>query len=186
MPDFNLFQRVGDFFEQRKEFRAAALKALRKREGLPSPVDADGNELETRFDDLGNAHYYSADGKLVDHVLFAGTGKDGKPGSFAQGKRQQPSKTVIDEKGIPRTVPTTDVSAAWGHGGGFEILEVADDGRKLTDELRDLNRDADGMALAERVSHGGKSEPTPEFTLSATDEETVDRELQEYIRRHQP
>ena len=32
-------QRVGDFFEQRKAYRLAALIALRKREVLPQPVD---------------------------------------------------------------------------------------------------------------------------------------------------
>ena len=50
-------QRVGDWFEQRKAYRLAALLALRKREGLPGPVDEQNNPLETRFDDLGNAHY---------------------------------------------------------------------------------------------------------------------------------
>ena len=69
-------QRQGDWFEQRKQYRAQALVALRKREGLPSPVDADGVFLETRFDDQGNAHYYDARGNVVEHVFFAGAGKN--------------------------------------------------------------------------------------------------------------
>ena len=58
-------QRVGDWFEQRKAYRLAALLALRRREGLPSPVDDQGNLLETRLDDFGNAAYYDQSGQKV-------------------------------------------------------------------------------------------------------------------------
>ena len=81
-------QRVSDWFEQRKAYRLQALLTLRKREGLPSPVDIDGNPLETRYDDQGQAHYYRADGKRVDPVYWQGAGKDGKPGAFAVGPTQ--------------------------------------------------------------------------------------------------
>jgi hypothetical protein len=186
MPiDTNLFQRVGDWFEQRKAYRQAALAALRKREGLSSPVDADGNDLETRFDDYGNAHYYNAAGEKVERVMFAGVGRDGKPGSFAIGKRKQPSETVIDEKGIPRTVPTADMSAAWGRSSKFEILEVAEDGRKrkLADELRDLDRDATAMEMAERISHGEVGEQAPDLVLDGTSDEEIDQKLQEFLKK---
>src|ERR1700688_1620104 len=96
MPDFNLFQRVGDFFEIRKQYRQAALVALRKREGLPQPVDENNIPLETRFDDQGNAHYYNQNGQKQDHVLFANSGKDSKPGSFAVGTRKQEPRELAD------------------------------------------------------------------------------------------
>lgn len=177
--------RVGDWFEQRKSFRLAALLALRKREGLPSPVDAGGNALETRMDDSGNATYHDASGARVSRVLFAGTGKDGKPGSFATGTRQQPSETFIDEEGIPRIVPTAGVLAAWSDPSeaGFDILEVAEDGRKLQDELLDLNRDAGTYAIAERVSHGEKSEQAPGFDLDGTSDEEIEARFLEYLKR---
>ncbi|HUD73794.1 MAG TPA: hypothetical protein VMQ76_01885, partial [Terracidiphilus sp.] len=81
-------QRVGDYFEQRKAFRLAALVALRKREGLPGPVDQDGSPLETRLDDSGNVAYYNLAGEKVSRVMFAGAGRKGKPGSFAVGTRK--------------------------------------------------------------------------------------------------
>lgn len=180
----NLFQRVGDFFEQRKEYRQAALIALRKREGLPSPVDETGNPLETRFDDFGNAHYYDAAGQKATKVLWAGVGKDGKPGAFAIGTRQQPSETFIDEEGVPRTVPTAAVASAWNRPDTpFEIIEVAEDGRRLEDELRDLDRDAAGMEVAGRVSHGGVEEQAPGFEIAGTADEEIDAKLQEFLKR---
>jgi hypothetical protein len=61
---------------------------------------------------------------------------------MATGTRKQYSETVIDEKGVPRTVPTADVMAGWGPGGGgFQILEVSEDGRrfqKATATVQDL------------------------------------------------
>ena len=175
---------IGNFFEQRKAYRLANLLSLRKREGLPGPVDDQGNPLETRMDDSGDAAYYNAAGEKVTRVLFAGAGRDGKPGSFATGTRKQSSEIVIDEHGIARQVPTSSVSAAWASGhSAFEILEVAEDGRKLQDELADLDRDAQGMSVAEKVSHGREGEQAPELVLNGTSDEEVDQRLQEYLKR---
>ena len=176
---------VNNFWEQRKAFRLAALVALRKREGLPSPVDEHGQPLETRMDDLGNAVYYGQSGQKVDRVLFAGAGRDGKPGPMAQGTRKQDSEIVLDERGIARQVPTADVMAGWGPGGdgGFQILEVAEDGRTLADELRDLARDSTAYSHAERVSHGAGSEQAPGLELADLSDGEVDRRLQQYLKR---
>ena len=163
-------QRVGDFFEQRKTFRAAALTALRKREGLPSPVDETGAPLETRFDDFGNATYHSADGKKVDHVLFAGAGRDGKPGGFAIGTRKGVDHAAADRHWHDPDAP-------------FEILEVAEDGRKLEDELKDLHRDTQTYERAARVSHGVVGEQAPELVLDGTSDVEVEARLQEYLKR---
>lgn len=164
-------QRVSDWFEQRKAYRLQALLALRKREGLPSPVDIDGNLLETRYDDQGQAHYYRADGKRVDQVYWQGAGKDGKPGAFAVGTRKGEARELAD--------------ARWGaaDGGGFEILDVSEDGRPLANELLDLNRDSATYERAERVSHGAQSEQAPELVLDGTSDEEVDARLQEYLKR---
>lgn len=164
-----LFQRLGDYFEQRREFRAAALTALRKREGLPSPVDRDGNLLETRFDDQGAAHYYNGAGKRVDEVLWQGAGKDGKPGAFAIGRRKGEARELAD--------------ASWGQESEFEILEVAEDGRRLTDELRDLDRDATGMEVAQRVSHGEAGEQAPGLVLNDLSDAEIDNRLREYLKQ---
>jgi hypothetical protein len=172
----NFFQRVGDFFEQRKEFRAAALTALRKREGLPSPVDETGTPLETRFDDYGNVHYYDAAGNKVERVLWAGTGKEGKPGSFAIGTRKGEARELAD--------------ARWGaaDGGGFEILEISEDGRRIEDELHDLARDAAGFERVHpvdgpRVDLGAEGEQAPDLHLDGTSDEEVDQKLQEFLKR---
>lgn len=171
--DFQLarsIQRVEDWFAQRKTFRLAALTALRKREGLPSPVDEQGNPLETRMDDFGNATYYSPSGEQVKKVLFSGTGKDGKPGSFATGTRKGEVRELAD--------------ASWNRSDTeFEILEIAEDGTKLTSEMLDLNRDAGTFEIAERVSHGKDSEQAPEFSIDGTSDEEVDAKLQEYLKR---
>ena len=150
--------------------RAAALVALRKREGLPSPVDQDGNDLETRFDDQGNAHYYNQAGQKQDHVLFAGAGRDGKPGSFAVGTRKGEARELAD--------------ASWHSSDpGFEILEVAEDGRKLSDELKDLDRDSSTFELSEKVSHGDAGEQAPELHLAGTSDEEIDETLQKFLKR---
>ena len=165
-----MFQRIENFWEQRKQFRAAALTALRKREGLPSPIDRDNNPLETRFDDQGNAHYYNQAGKRVDEVLWAGAGRDGKPGAFAVGTRKGEAHELAD--------------ARWNSPDpGFEILEVAEDGRKLEDELRDLDRDATGMAVAERVSYGLAGEQAPELELGGLSDHEIDEKLQAFLKR---
>ena len=173
MP-FEMFQRVTDFWEQRKTFRAAALAALRKREGLTSPVDPAGSPLETRFDDQGQAYYVSPDGTRVERVLFAGAGKEGKPGAFAVGSRKGEARELAD--------------ASWhSPSPDFEILEVSEDGRKLSDELRDLDRDAQGMAIAERVSHGEAGEQAPCLELnSLSDYEDIEDRLQAFMKRGRP
>ncbi len=164
-------QRIGDWFEQRKAYRLAALIALRKREGLPQPVDQAGVELETRFDDQGQAYYVSPDGTRVERVLFAGTGKDGKPGAFAIGQRKQDPRELADIN--------------WNNHASaeFEILDIADDGRKLSDELRDLDRDAAEVELAGSVSHGMAGEQAPGLNLVGTSDEEIDKALQEFLRR---
>ncbi len=170
MPDFNLFQRVGSFFELRREYRAQALKNLRKREGLPSPVDENGSPLETRMDDYGNATYHNAAGEKVDRVLFAGAGKRGKPGSFAVGQR--------------RGDPLDEATRNWASGhSAFEILDVAEDGRRLSDERNDLDRDSSTFEIAERVSHGSASEQAPDLHLANTSDEEVDEALQKFLKR---
>ena len=172
-------QRVGDWFEQRKAYRLAALLALRKREGLPIPVDENNVPLETRFDDLGNAHYYDAQGNKVTKVLFAGAGKDGKPGGFAVGTRKGADLNEAEKNwGSPATAGIAAQLLP-----SFQILEVSEDGRKLEDELADLNRDAKTFQIAERVSHGSASEQAPDFELDGTSDEEVDGALQVYLKR---
>jgi hypothetical protein len=163
-------EQVTDWYGQRKQFRAAALTALRKREGLPSPVDVNGVALETRFDDQGKAHYYDASGNKVDKVMFAGAGKDGKPGGFAIGKRKGAG---IDE--AEKNWNKTDTA--------FQILEVSEDGKKLSDELNDLDRDSRNFQLSEKVSHGSQSEQAPDLALSNLSDEEVESKLQEYLKR---
>lgn len=167
----NLFQRVENFWDQRREYRLAALAALRQREGLPQPVDQDGNPLETRFDDRGEAYYVSSDGTRVERVLWAGAGKDGKPGAFAVGQRKGEARELAD--------------ARWNSsdGGDFEILDVAEDGRKLSDELKDLDRDSNIFELSEKVSHGDAGEQAPDLHLANTSDEEIDETLQKFLKR---
>jgi hypothetical protein len=123
------------------------------------------------MDDYGNATYHSPSGEQVKKVLFAGTGKDGKPGSFATGTRKGEARELAD--------------ASWNSPVEFEILETAEDGKKLVDELLDLNRDAGTFEIAERVSHGSVGEQAPGFELDGTSDEEVDARLQEYLKRGQ-
>ena len=163
-------QRVGDWFEMRKAYRLANLLSLRKREGLPGLVDADGSPLETRLDDSGNARYHRLDGAEVSRVLFAGAGRDGKPGAFAVGQR--------------KGAPLEDATRNWAEGhSAFEILDVAEDGRNLADELVDLHRDAATYKRAERVSHGAEGEQAPDLVLDGVGDEEVDQRLREYLKR---
>lgn len=163
-------QRVGDWFEMRKAYRLANLLSLRKREGLPGPVDQDGSPLETRLDDSGNAAYYNSAGEKVSRVMFSGAGRDGKPGSFAVGQR--------------KGARLEDATQNWAAGhSAFEILDVAEDGRKLEDELRDLDRDAGAVEAAGRVSHGAEGEQAPDLVLDGVGDEEVDQRLQEYLKR---
>ena len=154
---FEMFQRFGDWFEQRAEYRKQALESLRRREGLPTPELVDGK-----------MQYRQSDGTYS---------------TMAVGIRKQDSKTVIDEKGIPRTVPTADVDAQWNRGGEFQILDISEDGRKLSDELKDLDRDSSTFEIAERVSHGDASEQAPELHLANTSDEEIDETLQKFLKR---
>ena len=163
-------QRVGDWFEMRKAYRLANLLSLRKREGLPGPVDADGSPLETRLDDSGNAAYYNLAGEKVSRVMFAGAGRNGKPSSFAVGQR--------------KGAPLEDATRNWASvHSAFEVLDIAEDGRKLADELADLHRDAATYERAERVSHGAEGEQAPGLVLGGVGDEEVDQRLQEYLKR---
>ena len=156
MP-FEMFQRFGDWFEQRAEYRKQALVSLRKREGLLTPEMVDGK-----------MQYLQSDGSYS---------------TMAVGTRKQDSETTIDEKGVPRTVPTAGVDAAWNRDGGFQILEVAEDGRKLSDELKDLDRDSSTFELSEKVSHGDAGEQAPGFELANTSDEEIDETLQKFLKR---
>jgi hypothetical protein len=154
-----MLQQIEDWWDQRAEFRKQTLIALRKREGLPTPELIDG-KMQYRQQDES----YS---------------------TMAVGARKQESETVIDERGIPRTVPTAEVAAAWDRGGAseFEILEVAEDGRRLVDELVDLHRDSATYERAEKVSHGREGEQAPDLVLDGTGDDEVDARLQEYLKR---
>ena len=145
--------------------------AAYRREGLPLPVDEHGAELETRFDDLGQAHYYDQSGQKVERVLFAEAGHDGKPGAFAVGKRKGEALREAEQR--------------WGQDASnqFEILEVAEDGRKLADELSDLSRDSASYEKGERVSHGAESEQAPDLILADCSDEEVDLKLQQYLKK---
>jgi glutaredoxin len=103
-------------------------------------------------------------------VLFAGAGRDGKPGAFAIGTR--------------KGAPLEDATRNWAEGHfAFEILDVAEDGRNLADELVDLHRDAATYKRAERVSHGAEGEQAPDLVLDGVGDEEVDQRLQEYLKR---
>src|ERR1700678_4352951 len=173
------FQRYGDWFEQRAEYRKQALQNLRKREGVPT-----SERLVGAFYQRADGFYREPPGKEVflDTTMYP-NGNGGFT-TWAKGTRKQESETILDDKGIERTVPTADVMACWGPGGGgFEILQTSEDGRRLEDELKDLNRDAKTFELAERVSHGPVSEQAPDFELDGTSDEEVDAKLQEYLKR---
>jgi hypothetical protein len=152
------FQREGNYWEKREEYRKAALASLRRREGLPTPELIDGK-----------MQYLQPDGSYS---------------TMAVGTRKQESETVIDEKGVPRTVPTAGVASGWGSDvPGFHIPEVAEDGTLLKDELRDLSRDASTFQIAGSVSHGSASQQAPDLELPGTSDEEVDSALQEYLKR---
>ena len=71
----------------------------------------------------------------------------------------------------------------WGKDVVLRPRTISDDGVAIENELRDLERDIDGLVRSETVTHG--VEANPEFRLSDPfDEQAVDRELQEYIKNH--
>jgi hypothetical protein len=180
MP-FEMFQRFGDWFEQRAEYRKQALASLRKREGLPASKRLVGAFYQRK----DRAFYPEPPGREVflDTAMYP-NGRGGYS-QFAKGKQEQPSIWVPAErgKGLGAYIPTHEVEALWGQESGFEIPEVAEDGRLLANELRDLDRDAAGMELGGRVSHGRESEPVPDLVLADTSDEEVDARLQDYLKR---
>jgi hypothetical protein len=158
-------QRVGDYWELREEFRKQALVSLRRREGLPTS------------EHLRGAFYQRADGFYRDppgrEVFLDTTLYPNGQGGFSQW-------STGTRKGETRE----DAEKNWAAGrSAFEILDVAEDGRKLTEELLDLNRDAATYARAERVSHGAEGEQAPDLVLDGTTDEEVDARLQEYLKR---
>ncbi len=157
-------QRVGDWFGLRDEFRKQALISLRRREGLPTPERC----LGAFYQREDGAFYREPPGRetVLDTTLYP----NGK-GGFSQW-------AVGTRKGLSRE----EAEKNWSRS-SFDILEVAEDGRKLQDELLDLNRDAGTYAIAERVSHGEKSEQAPGFDLDGTSDEEIDARFQEYLKR---
>jgi len=163
MP-FEQYQRMGDFWELREEYRKAALESLRRREGLPT-----SERLLGAFYQRADGFYREPPGKEVSLDTTMYPNGNGGFVTWATGTR----------KGLSRK----DADQHWGRTNSFEILDVAEDGRKLTDELRDLDRDARGMEVSERVSHGTASEQAPELVIDGTSDEEVDVRLQEYLKR---
>ena len=163
MPIEN-YQRYGSFFELREEYRKQALASLRKREGLPT-----SEHLKGAFYQRADGFYRTPPGKEVflDTTMYP-NGNDGFT-TWAVGTRKGAG---IDE-----------AEKNWGRESQFQILEVSEDGRKLTDEIDDLNRDAKTFELAEKVSHGAASEQAPDLELSGTSDEEVDASLQKYLKR---
>jgi hypothetical protein len=159
-----MLQQIEDWWDQRAEFRKQALQNLRKREGLPT-----SERLVGSFYQRADGFYREPPGKEVflDTTMYP-NGNGGYT-QWAKGTRKGLSREEADKN--------------WGRSGGFEILEVAEDGRKLSDELRDLDRDATLVEEASRVSHGAESEQAPELVLTDTSDEEVDRGLQEYLKR---
>lgn len=158
-------QRVGDYWELREEFRKQALVSLRRREGLPTS------------EHLRGAFYQRADGFYRDppgrEVFLDTTLYPNGQGGFSQW-------STGTRKGETRE----DAEKNWAAGrSAFEILEVAEDGRKLSDELADLGRDAERFHQAGRVSHGQESEQAPGLRLADCSDEEVDARLQDFLKR---
>ena len=178
MP-FEQYQRMGDFWELREEYRKAALESLRRREGLPT-----SERLLGAFYQRKDGFYREPPGKEVSLDTTMYPNGNGGFVTWATGTRKQDSEVVdANSNSGMAFMPTSDVVRAWGGGSEFQILDVAEDGRKLTDELRDLDRDARGMEVSERVSHGTASEQAPELMIDGTSDEEVDARLQEYLKR---
>ena len=158
-----MFQRLGDWFEQRAEYRKQALASLRKREGLPTSMHLKGD-----FYQRADGFYRDPPGTQVwlDTTMYP----NGNGGyiQWATGTRKGLSREEADKN--------------WGRS-NFEILDIAEDGRKLTDELKDLDRDAQGMEIAQRVSHGAAGEQAPDLVLGGTSDDEIDQKLQEYLKR---
>ena len=161
---FEQFQRYGDWFEQREEYRKQALQSLRRREGLPT-----SEHLVGAFYQRADGFYRTPPGKEVFlNTTMYPNGNDGFT-TWAMGTR----------KGLSRE----EADANWGRTNQFEILEVAEDGQHIGTELVDLHRDAATYERAERVSHGPQSEQAPDLALSNLSDEEVESKLQEYLKR---
>lgn len=158
------FQRYGDWWELREEYRKQALASLRCREGLPI-----SEKLVGAFYQRPDGFYRGPPGKEVflDTTLYP-NGNGGYV-QWATGTKKGMSRKEADQH--------------WGRSSEFEILEVSEDGKKLADELADLDRDAAGMEMAERVSHGMAGEQAPALVLDGTSDEEVDQKLQEFLKR---
>jgi hypothetical protein len=160
-----MVQRAGDFFELREEFRKQALASLRRREGLPDSERC----LGAFYQREDGAFYREPPGR--ETVLNTTLYPNGK-GGFSQW-------AVGTRKGLS----IGEAEKNWGQSVQFDILEAAEDGSKLQDELLDLNRDAGKFAIAACVSHGEASEQAPGFEIYGTSDEEVDSRLQEYLKR---
>jgi hypothetical protein len=158
------YQREGDFWEKREEYRKQALASLRRLEGLPT-----SERLVGAFYQRADGFYRTPPGKEVflDTTMYP-NGNDGFT-TWAMGTRKGEDRVEADK--------------GWGRVTEFEIMEVAEDGTLLKDELRDLARDATGMQMAEKVSHGTQSQMVPDLALSSLSDEEVDASLQEYLKR---
>ena len=65
-------------------------------------------------------------------------------------------------------------NSGWGRTNQFDILEVSEDGKKIEDELNDLDRDSASFERSEKVSHGAESQMAPDLELSSLSDEEVD------------
>jgi hypothetical protein len=158
------YQREGNYWEKREEYRKAALASLRRREGLPT-----SERLVGAFYQRADGFYREPPGREVflDTTMYP-NGNDGFV-TWAKGTRKGEDRTEAEKN--------------WGREAQFQILEVSEDGRKLADELLDLHRDAGTYEIAERVSHGPASQQAPGFILDGLSDEAVDASLQEYLKR---
>jgi hypothetical protein len=158
------YQREGNYWEKREEYRKAALASLRRREGLPT-----SERLVGAFYQRADGFYRTPPGKEVflDTTMYP-NGNDGFT-TWAMGTR----------KGLSRE----EADANWGRTNQFEILEVSEDGRKIENELKDLNRDSATYERSEKVSHGAESQMAPDLVIDGVSDEEVDAALQAYLKR---
>ena len=98
---------------------------------------------------------------------------EGEPYPWAVGKQTLPSAEEMDQfwDGVDART--------------FEIREVASDGRPISDEIRDLERDAQLIRDTQSVSFGDSSEPNPDFRLDSLDDASVDSAIQKMVNHHE-
>jgi hypothetical protein len=157
-------QRVGDFWGLREEFRKQALASLRRREGLPT-----SERLVGAFYQRADGFYREPPGKEVSLDTTMYSNGNGGFSNWAMGTRKGLSREEAEDN--------------WGRINQFEVLEVAEDGRRIESELFDLVRDVEAFEKAEKVSHGAQSEQAPDLALSNLSDEEVNRKLQEYLKK---